>query len=829
MNVREIVHLTDELSPDEVSLPHPAAVSTIQPDNLEEKSNSLPDQLTEGDEEDLTTDIYPPALSDPHQTVHTTHGGQQLAAGELQAGLIQRGTHPGDKYVRRSRPGEDGFRRIGPHHFEAMPRTLEPSTGFGRAFNKVKRQLLGNPLTTAAASHERLNKIQALAVLSSDALSSVAYATQAVLGALLIAGEGAFRWNIPVSIAIAVLIGIVVFSYRQTVAAYPKGGGSYIVAKANLGTLPGLVAAASLMTDYVLTVAVSISAGVSAIVSLTPALGAYRVQACLVAILIILMLNLRGLREAGNVFSVPTYAFLFSVFGMLGYGLFQYFTGTLGSVTNVPDLIAPGTQTLGFLLILSAFSNGCTAMTGIEAISDGVPAFKEPASRNAGQTLVTLGVLLSAMFLGISFLADHMGVHISNTETVLSQVGRTVFAPLHVSVGGQNLFWFILQWATALILVLAANTSFSDFPRLSFFLARDRFLPHQFSFRGDKLAFSFGIFTLALLAAILIIVFGGVTDALLPLYAIGVFSSFTLSQSGMVARWRKLKTPGWHRNAAINGFGAVTTFAVLVILAWTKFSDGQTLFTIGTQPINAGAWIVLVLVPLIVLLLMRINGHYERVRLFLTLEGADPRLGRAAEAGATIRDANIPNAGTQADTVPMEGERMTRIKHIVVMPISSVNKVTLQTLAYARSITDNVIAVHVAADEEAEDIGKLEEKWRKWVPDMPLTIVESPYRSLIRPLLSFIDAVHRQQPDRMLTVLIPEFVTPRFSQQLLHNQSALRLKYSLLFKPGIVVTSVPYQVTDTVERTPPQNAKPPEAAETPAPPVEPERQKEAVR
>ena len=756
----------------------------------------LPDTVAGGDvdqQADLTADIYPAIPAGGKRNL--AHGGARLPMAELERHQLHKGALPGDKYMRRARPTEEGFRRLGPGHLEALPRAWEPTTSFGRLFGTLKRIIIGSPLSTAAAAHERLNKIQALAVLSSDALSSVAYATEAVLGALLLGGERAFEYNVWISLAIAILIGIVAFSYRQTIYAYPKGGGSYIVAKDNLGTVPGLTAAASLLTDYVLTVAVSISAGVDAIISLAPGLASQRVIACLIAILFILLLNLRGLREAGNVFSVPTYVFLVTVFGMLGYGLFQFFTGHLGTVSNVLNQVPPGEPAtnalapVGLVLLLSAFSNGCTALTGIEAISDGVPAFKAPESRNAAQTLVTLGVLLGIMFLGISFLADQVHVHISATETVLSQIGRTIF--------GQNQLWFILQWATALILVLAANTSFSDFPRLSFFLARDRFLPHQFQFRGDRLAFSFGIITLALLAAVLIIVFGGVTTALLPLYAIGVFSSFTLSQSGMVMRWFRKRTPGWQRNALVNGIGAATTFLVLLILTWTKFADGNALFTVGGFTVHAGAWIILVLVPLMMLMFLRIHNHYEKVRVALSLAQVDPQVGRAAAAGATLQSnpaINLPNAENQAGIVPQQGEVLQRIEHLVVMPIAGLNQVTLRTLAYARSITDNVVAVHVAADEESEAIEKLEAKWHSWVPDVPLVVVESPYRSLLRPLLSYIDALHRQQPERILTVLIPEFVASRWWEQLLHNQSALRLKGSLLFRPGIVVTSVPYHI-----------------------------------
>jgi amino acid transporter len=779
----QIIGLDEELADQALAHSAPARPATD-----EASVRFLPDG-TRAEEADLTDDIFPAMPAEGRRTRGAESHRAARPALDLDSRQVQQGRLRGDRYVRVARPADDGFKRLSPGHLEALPRVNEPTSSFGRGFNTLKKLIIGSPLSTAAASHERLNKIQALAVFSSDALSSVAYASEAVLIALLAGGTAAFSLNLWVSVAIAVLIGIVIFSYRQTIYAYPKGGGSYIVAKDNLGTLPGLIAAASLMTDYVLTVAVSSSAGVFALISLLPNLAPYRVEMCLGALVLILLMNLRGIREAGTAFAVPTYVFLITVFGMLGYGLFQLFTGHLGHVTGIRDVLPAGhagqLDSIGPFLILAAFSSGCTALTGIEAISDGVPAFKKPEARNAAQTLVTLGILLSLMFLGISVLADGVGARPSATESVVSQVGRTVF--------GAGPIWVVLQWATALILVLAANTAFSDFPRLAFFLARDRFLPHQFSFRGDRLAYSFGIMTLAVLAGLLIWIFDGDTAALLPLYAIGVFSSFTLSQLGMVVRWRRLKPPHWQLNATINAIGGVTTFVVMLILAWTKFAEGEVMFTVGSFPVHEGAWIVIALVPLIVLLLLRINNHYEKVRQSLSLQDMDPRAGRAAAAGAVLSaPAEETLVGeTQATEVPPQ---IQRIEHLIVMPVSSLNQVTIRTLAYARSLNDNVVAVHVAADEEAEQVAKLQEKWHKWIPDVPLVIVESPYRALLRPLLSYIDALHRQQPDRILTVLIPEFVAVRWWENLLHNQSALRLKGSLLFRPGIVVTSVPYHI-----------------------------------
>ncbi len=737
------------------------------------------------EEADLSADIFPATPAGTRRSQRPVDGNTLDPAMDLDSRQVQQGTHSGDKYIRRARPSDDGFRRLSPGHLEALPGTLEPTSGAGRVFGTVKRFLIGSPISTAAAAHERLNKVKALAVLSSDALSSVTYATEAILATLLVAGTAAFHNNVPIAVAIAVLITVVVFSYRQTIYAYPKGGGSYIVSKDNLGTLPGLVGGASLLTGYILTVAVSIAAGVANLISLAETmhignLQGQRVLIAVVAVILLVVLNLRGIKESGTIFSAPTYIFLILMFAMIALGLYQYVSGTLGTVGTVANPVAIGgpggaLESVSLFLILRAFAAGCSALTGIEAISDGVPAFEKPESKNAASTLVTLGVLLIIMFLGISFLADQIGVQISHTETVVSQLGRVIFGP--------GVIYTLFLLFTALLLVLAANTAFADFPRLSFFLARDRFLPHQFAFRGDRLAFTFGIVTLGLLAGVLIVIFGGSIDGLLPLYAIGVFTSFTLSQSGMVMRWWRLRPPRWQFNLAFNAAGALTTFAVAIILAVTRFSEG--------------AWLVMVIVPLIVLMLLRINKHYEKVRAALSLQSVDLQVGRAAAAGATLQSnphINMPNAGSQATSGTLQGDKLQRIEHLVVMPVAGVNQVTLRTLAYARSITDNVVAVHVVSDEEAEEVSKLEEKWHKWIPGVPLVIVESPYRSLLRPLLSYIDALHRQQPERILTVLIPEFVAVNWWENLLHNQSALRLKGSLLFRPGIVVTSVPYHI-----------------------------------
>ncbi len=772
---------------------HPPANHSIRrarPVRLLENESAVPGAGSPGSDTpplvEPTAARATPAATATRPRNQLTSGGARLNIGDLERGELHTGTHPGDRYVRRVRASEVGFKRVGPGHLEALPATIRPTTGAGRVFDRLKRFFIGRPLSTAASVHERLSKVKALAVLSSDALSSVAYATEAVLATLLLAGTGAFVFNISISIAIAILIGIVIFSYRQTIFAYPKGGGSYIVSKDNLGTGPGLIAGASLLTDYILTVSVSISAGIANLISLAANLGApdlstYRVEIALAAVLIVVLLNLRGIRESGTIFAAPTYVFLFLVFSMMGLGLYQWATGSLGTVTNIPNPYpTAAVENLGLFVLLRAFASGCTALTGIEAISDGVPAFQKPESKNAAITLVTLGVLLTTMFLGISFLADNVGVQISHTETVISQLGRTIFGS--GAIGG--VFYGGLLVFTSLILVLAANTAFSDFPRLGFFLARDKFLPHQFAFRGDRLAYSVGIVTLGIMSSLLIVVFGGKTDALLPLYAIGVFSSFTLSQSGMVVRWWRTRPAHWRFNLGINLIGALTTFLVLLVLAITKFIEG--------------AWIVLVIVPLLVLLFLRINKHYQKVAGDLSLQQVTRQMGRAAVAGVMMPTRAIDSpleddAGTATEDLPPS--KLNRpMDHLVIIPIAGLNQVTLRTIAYARSITPNVVGVHVAGDEEAEETAKLEARWHEWIPEIPLVMVESPYRSLTRPLLAYIDALHQQQPDRVLSVVLPEFVPAHWWEHLLHNQTALRLKGALLGRPGIVVTSVPYHL-----------------------------------
>jgi len=655
------------------------------------------------------------------------------------------GQHLGDRHVRVCRLQTEDFERAGPGHLVATEEALEADTTVGRAFGRVKRTLIGAPLETAAAAHERLTKVKALAVLSSDALSSVAYATEEILHVLIVAGVAALSLSLPIGAAIVVLLLVVGISYRQTIKAYPLGGGSYIVAKDNLGELPALTAGAALLFGYVVTVAVSIAAGVAALVSAVPELQGHRVALGLGFITLVTLLNLRGIRESGSIFAVPTYLFLVGILGMIAIGLVR--NAAEGFAARPPaatEEMAAATGSISILLILTAFSRGCAALTGVEAISDGVPAFQPPEWKNARATLTWMITILAVTFSGITFLAHQYGAvpleagHPGGYETVVSQIARAVF-------GGLNPAYYYIQISTLAILILAANTAYSDFPRLAFFLARDRYMPRQFTFRGDRLAFTTGIVTLGVLSGTMLAGFGGETSRMIPLYAVGVFTAFTLSQSGMISRWLRLREAGWKRGLAINLLGATVTGIVTVVVGWTNFARG--------------AWLVIALIPILILAMRGIHKHYERA------------------------------AGELAAQTPLDPDE---IRHTVIVPIAAVNRVARQTLAYARSISDNVTAVHVTDDEAA--IERMRQEWQALGTDVPLVIIESPYRSLVAPLLAYLDEVDKQRPDDTLTVVLPEFVARHWWEQALHNQTALRIKAALLFRPGVVVTSVPYHL-----------------------------------
>jgi amino acid transporter len=599
-----------------------------------------------------------------------------------------------------------------------------------------KRLLLGKPIPSHLAHHERLSRVTGLAVLSSDALSSVAYATDFILVTLAEAGAQALGYSIPISLVIATLLAIVSFSYRQTIHAYPTGGGAYIVAKENISASAGLVAAASLLVDYTLTVSVSISAGVLAITSAFPQLDSFRVELCLLFLVILMLGNLRGIRESGRIFAVPTYFFVAAVAALIAAGLYRWATGTFVPV-NAP--IPPGTKhvPLSTFLLLTAFANGCTAMTGVEAVSNGVPAFRPPEPKNAAATLVTMALLAITMFTGITFLAHVYHVMPTATESGVSQIARAVF--------GRSFVYYVVQIATTLILVLAANTAYADFPRLSSIVARDRYMPRQFMNQGDRLAFSNGILVLSFFAAVLIVAFRGDTQSLLPLYMIGVFVSFTLSQAGMVIHWRQSKEPGWRTSAAINGFGAVVTFVVLLIVTVTKTLEG--------------AWIVLLLIPIIVALFKATRRHYDHVASQLTLRGYEPQ---------------------------------RRLHNTVIIPIGGIQRAVVEALRYAETLSDDVRAVYVDVDPAATT--SVQRDWTTWGGRVQLIVLDSPFRSLMEPLLEYIERVARERGDDYVTVILPEFVPARWWQHLLHNQRALLIKGALLFRPNTVVTSVPFHL-----------------------------------
>jgi len=618
---------------------------------------------------------------------------------------------------------------------------LEVCVADGSFLSQLKRVLVGAPIPSHLAHHERFSRVTGLAVLSSDPLSSVAYATEEILRVLAVGGIAALGLVTPIGAVIATMLAIVAFSYRQTIYAYPSGGGAYIVAKENLGRLPSLVAASALLIDYVLTVSVSVAAGVAAITSALPTWHVPPVELSLAFVSILMIGNLRGVRESGRLFAAPTYFFIASILTMIAVGTWRYATGTIEPIAPpaapVP-LGAGGMSVLTTFTLLTAFSNGCTAMTGVEAVSNGVPAFRPPESRNAASTLVTMAVTAITMFIGITLLAHAYGIIPSETETVVSQIARGTF-------GGRGIPYYAVQVATMLILVLAANTAYADFPRLASIVARDRFLPRQFMNQGDRLAFSNGIVILSVLAATLLVIFGGDTHALIPLYMIGVFVSFTLSQAGMVLHWRTLKTPGWRSSAVINGFGALVTGIVLIIVATTKAAEG--------------AWIILVMIPTLVIIFEVTRRHYDRVASELTLRDWEP-------------------------------ERVGR--HVVLVPIGGIQRAVVKALRYARTLSPDVRAVYVEIDPAAT--AAVRQQWSTWGQGVDLVVLDSQYRSLMEPLLDYIEEVQQADPDGYVTVILPEFVPRRLWQHLLHNQHALLIKGALLFKPNVVVTSVPFHL-----------------------------------
>jgi amino acid transporter len=681
----------------------------------------------------------------------------------------------------------------------------------------LRRLVFGSPFETHRAHHTRLPNSLALPVFASDALSSVAYATEETLlvlaTAIAIAGTGVLEKAFPIGIAIAVLLAIVAFSYRQTIHAYPQGGGAYRVSRENLGLFFGLTAASALLLDYILTVAVSVSAGVAALTSAVPALSHYQVWLAVGFVVFIAMANLRGAKESGLLFAVPTYLFIFSIFALL-------ITGFVRLLAH-QHLQAPGPslaewqhahEGLSWFLILRAFSSGCTALTGVEAVTDGVPAFKPPEAKNAARVLVILAVILITMFMGITILAHQLHVVPFPAEEGPGQHRHTVISQIAYAVFGPTIPYYVIQFSTTMILVLAANTAFVDFPRLSMFLAQDRLFPRWLANVGDRLVYSNGIIGLAVLAILTIIAFGASTHHLIPLYALGVFTSFTLSQAGMVARWFRLRPKGWQLNAAVNALGAAATFVVLIIVAVTKFAAGEPIpqffpvttplglwilvtavlaalatmyhrrlallfvlvsaaalgvFSLGFRAhlldpvsIHLGAWIIMAAIPALVWMCSRINAHYKSLAQHLTMQ----------------RYEDVPD-----------------FRHTVLVLVPGVHRGVMPAIKYARSLSQDVRAVYV--EIEPDRTAEVLERWGRYVPDLPLVVLESPFRGLVQPLMQYIDEVEMERDDDVITVVIPEFVTGGFWTKLLHSQKAFELKWALLFKQNVVVTNIRYHIS----------------------------------
>ena len=603
--------------------------------------------------------------------------------------------------------------------------------------HRLKRLFVGTPLPTAQARHERLSKRTGLAIFASDNLSSVAYATEEIMRVLILAGAGALSLSTPISLAIGAVICVVIYSYRQTIVAYPQGASDYIVAKDNLGTAAGLVAGSALLIDYTLTVAVSVSAGIAAVTSAVPPLFPYRVVLGVAAIALIAYGNLRGLRESGRLFALPSYLFIGGFLALLGAGFVRY--AVHGAPTPPVAEAAEPLRALSLFLVLRAFASGAVALTGIEAVADGVQAFKPPEVKNARTVLAVLGLIMLTLFIGTTALADLFNIVPRDEETVVSQLARAVF-------GGGPLYYY-LQGVSTLILILAANTAFADFPRLAFFMSRDGYLPRQFGNRGDRLVFSNGVVILAVIAAGLVVVFHGSTHALIPLYAVGVFTSFTLSQTSMVRRWLRTRPDGWWWRVAVNGIGGATTAVVLVVVAATKFVDG--------------AWIVVVLIGFFILTFLAIRHHYDDVARQLSLEGY---------------------------------EGPPPISHSVLVLVGDLHRGVAEALQYAKTLSPEAKAVYVELDPERTR--RLEERWVKHGLGVPLIVLTSPYRSLLGPFLGYIDHLVQRDGRHIVTIVLPEFIPARWWQHLLHNQTALLIKGALLFRKNVIVTDVPYHLKD---------------------------------
>lgn len=607
------------------------------------------------------------------------------------------------------------------------------------AFRELKRLIVGMPLTTEQLHHERIPKWKALAVLSSDALSSVAYATEEVLIPLSLFSMAAVAWSMPIAIAIGLLIFIVTISYRQTIDAYPGGGGAYTVAKENLGINAGLVAGAALLIDYVLTVSVSVASGIENLAAAFPSLLPHKELIDIAVILVIMFFNFRGVRESANVFALPTYLFIFSFLIMIAVGIFKVMAGDVPDAVPVIHEVYPA---IPVFLLLRAFSSGCSALTGIEAISNGIPIFKEPSQRNAKITMAWMSFILGFLFLSITLLAHIFGV--------IPQEGQTAVSLLSKKIFGENFFYYVVQASTTLILILAANTSYADFPRLSSLLAKDRYLPRQLASLGDRLVFSNGIAGLSFAAIILIVLFKGETHHLIPLYAVGVFLSFTLSQAGMVMHHIRDREPGWRKSLVFNGLGALTTAVVLTVIASTKFMHG--------------AWMVVIMIPVFVFIFKQIHRHYISAAQKLT-----------RPKGVAVSTARA-------------------LKHTAIVPVSGIHQGVIDALSYGLSVSSDVRACYVEINPDVT--ANLRKEWQESAPAVPLIVLKSPFRSVIAPIVDYIGKVESEMHDDIVTVIIPEFVTTKWYHQLLHNQTAIILSLALRGRKGIVVTSVRYHLDE---------------------------------
>ena len=664
-----------------------------------------------------------------------------------------KGRKPADRRVRVERPHSAYFRYTGPGQLVAKPAASLPRSELGRTLLRWKAWLIGRPLASDEEIGERLSKRLALPIFSSDAISSSAYATEEILRVLVIGGAAAFLLSVEAAIAISILLAVVALSYRQVCRAFPNGGGAYAVARQELSPLLGLVAAAALLIDYVMTVAVSTSSAVEQLISIAPEINEIRVELALLSITLITVANLRGLRESGNIFAVPTYLFLGLALTIVGIGVFRVVTGQVLESPAHPEAMDLGTQTIGLFLLLKAFASGSVALTGTEAIANGVPAFKPPEAKNAANTLVVMAVLLAILFIGITVIADAYQIvpseEGSGGPTVIALVAQTAF-------GASSPLYYLFQLATALILFLAANTSYNAFPRLAALLADDGYMPRQFAFRGDRLAFSWGIVLLSAVAGLLLVAFGGVTTLLIPLYSVGVFVCFTLSQSGMVLHWLRHKEAGWGWRAAINLFGALLTGVVLVVVASVKFF--------------AGAYLVVILIPVLVGIMVFINRQYS-----------------AAARQLAVGPGFVVSA-------PVREER-------VVVPVPSLNRAVVRAVNVGRSIAENVTAVYISESPEAS--AGMRERWERQVPGVPIMIVESPYRALAGPLLAYLEVLDRAWPpgkvDPVTFVVIPEYVARHWWERILYNQSARHLRSMLLGRPNTVVVDVPYRRDDPAD------------------------------